>query len=246
MHPMPASKKAAKKTSKKASKKATKKPAPAKPAVKIDPKLKSRYDKLLAEIDDARRDEASQFDRLYEAVGEILESEPALWPLGGYASLAEWCDAELKSPLRTVQRNVRVAKYASPAQIDKLGSTLLDAALGYIEAKVGVVKGKLPVDFDHLKVPVKRDGGTKNVPLADATVDEVKAATKALHADQRRGQGKSRSGDALAKAMSKHAALTDVDARVSNGMVSFSRIPLASLDLFARTLIATKLPRDES
>jgi len=80
-------------------------------------------------------------------------------------------------------------------------------------------------------------------PRRNAT--HVRGATKALHGDKRRAEGKSRSGDALAKALSKHGALAEVDARVSNGMVSFSRIPLGSLDLFARTLIATKLPRDE-
>lgn len=139
-----------------------------------------------------------------------------------------------------------MARLASPNQIDKLGSTLLDAALGYVEAKVGVVKGKLPVDFEHMKVPVKREGATKNVPLADATVDEVKAATKALHAGKRSAKGKSTSGDAITKALSKHDALADVDVHVSNGNVSFTHVPLGSLDLFARTLIATKLPRDEA
>lgn len=224
---------------------AKKRTRPARPlpdvSIKVDARLKKLYDGLLARIEAARKEEAQDFDRLYEAVAEVLDHDPPLWPIGGYANPGEFCQDKLGAPLRTVQRNIRVARYATAKDIDTYGATRLDAALGWIEAKTGgPVKGELPVAFDRVRIPVTRAGEARAVGLSDATVEEIERATKALGKGAKKGP-KSAARTALLEGLGKHKALAEVDVSVSGGMASFRRVPLASLDLFGRALVAAKV-----
>ena len=61
--------------------------------------------------------------------------EAELYVAGGYESAKAFVAEEAKETLRTAQRNVRVAKYASPAEEQRWGTTLLDAALAYVSVQ---------------------------------------------------------------------------------------------------------------
>jgi len=123
--------------------------------VRVDPERKWRFERLLGQMRRAGRKETAGFDEFWETVGEILDGE--LYVAGGYETARAFVAAEVKETLRTAQRNVRVAKYASPNQEQRYGTTLLDAALGCIEAKTGgPVRGKLPVRFEDLRIEVER------------------------------------------------------------------------------------------
>jgi hypothetical protein len=210
--------------------------------VKVDPAMLKRYRSLVADIDRGARDESLGFDRYWEAVGEVIDKE--LYVAGGFATAAAFVAAVVKEPLRTVKRMVRVARYASPAEESRYHVAKIDAALGYIEAKTGgPVKGSLPVKFESLRIPVKRDGATHRVSLDDASIDEIRAATRELLKGSSRSRAKhSDAEDALVAKLKAEAALKGVSVHVFDGRVRFGEVPLGSLDAFVRALRQFKLP----
>ncbi len=149
--------------------------------VKVDRAMKRRYDALVAAIARTTRKGSSAFDERYEAIGEILDSDPPLWVAGGYSTIPAFLAAVVREPERSVRRMVRVARFASPAEETRYGVAKLDAGLAYVEAKTGnTIKDRLPIDWRALRVPVRRDGKNRRVAFADATVDELHAAARAL------------------------------------------------------------------
>lgn len=120
--------------------KKSKKPTPSKTAdtsVPVDASLKKRWDQLKNLIDDAKARGASDWDSLWEAAGAIVEHEPPLFVVGGYKNDREFFEEVLGEKARNAYRNIRVAKFASPREENKYGVAKLDAALAYIEAKLG-------------------------------------------------------------------------------------------------------------
>src|SRR5207244_157382 len=89
---------------------------------------------------------------------------------------------ELGEKARNAYRFVRVAKFASPREEELYTVTKLDAALGYVEAKLGapLAHPPLPIAFDRLKIPAVRDGKPVQLSLLDAHVEDVIAATQQL------------------------------------------------------------------
>ena len=162
---------------------------PADVAVPVDAKLKARWDAALAEVGKAKARGASAFDELYEAVGAIIDHDPPLYVLGGYASVKEFAAEVLGEKARTVQRNVRVARFASPRDEDKYGVTKLDAATRATRASAGTTRAKKPSAL-------------------------FRALTAGL------------SGEAF--------AATTV--RETNGMLSFTGVPVGALAAFVRAL----------
>jgi hypothetical protein len=79
---------------------------------------------------------------------------------------------------------VRVAKFASPIEEERYGTTKLDAALAYIEAKLGapLVHPPLPIALDRLRIPVKHGAGvgSRSCTLEEARVEDIVAATRGL------------------------------------------------------------------
>mgnify|MGYP001613902009 CR=1 FL=1 len=135
---------------------------------------------------------------------------------------------------------MRVARYASPDEEERSAVSKLDAALGYLDAKTGgAVKGRLPVAFDKLRIPVRRQAAATTVSLEDATVAEVRAATRALSA----GPTRRRSPRlvALSKALGG-AALKTITVSERNGRLHFGEVAAEHLADFARALAKVKLP----
>jgi hypothetical protein len=116
----------------------------------------------------------------------------------------------------------------------------LDAALGYIEAKLGkpLAHPPLPVSLDRLRIPTA-EGGTKS--LESATVAEIAAATGKLTSASRK-KPKTPARAALEKALEAISSLAGVRVSESQGAVSFGAVPLAALARFASALAKVKLP----
>ncbi len=134
---------------------------------------------------------------------------------------------------------MRVAKFASPREEELYGLQRLDAALGFIEAKLGkpLEHPPLPIAFDKLRVPV--GDGTKLI--ADASVAEIAAATSTLTSGTRK-KPKTAARVAIEKALAAIASLAKVHVTERNGNVNFEGVPLASLAKFGRAVAAAKIP----
>ena len=221
-------------TAKKTPKKAPAKKLPAKtPAdirVPVDASLKKRYDVLRKQIEDAKAKGSRDWDALWEAAGAIVEHDPPLYVVGGYKNDREFFDQVIGENARNAYRNVRVAKFASPAEETKYGISKLDAALSYIEAKLGapLAHPPLPVAFDRLRI------GKNRVLLENVRREDVEAATRELSKTAK----KPTSSDerAAAAAFAKHPALKGVRVRVRGGIVSFTGVPAASMEAFRKAL----------
>lgn len=218
------------------------KAAPRDVAVKVDPKLKRLWDETRAAIAHALGQGATAFDELWEAVGRAVAHEPPLYVLGGYASPREFFREELHEEERTARRYIRVAKFATPKEEATYGVAVLDAAIGYLEAKGGhAVEGALPVAFERLRIPLvasgARDGRAASVPLAEATVAQINAATRALASAAKKKPGPTSAlRDALLGAMKADQALAAIAVHEANGFVSFTHVPVGAMARFARAL----------
>ena len=210
--------------------------------VKVDASLKKKYDELISHVEAAKREGASAFDTLWETVGAIVEHEPPLYVIGGFKNDTEFFREVLGEKRRNAYRFIRVAKFASPHEEDRYTVTRLDAALGYIQAKLGapLLPPPLPVAFDRLRIPVEQDGKSVSVPLEDARVEDVLAATRAL--SRTAHKPKNPAEHALRSAIAKDAALKDVRLHVRGGAVSFTAVPLSALAKFVSLLAKVKVP----
>jgi hypothetical protein len=231
------SKKTAAPPAKKPAKKPSKKPVarPTKPEdvlPEADPKRKARYLGLAKEIEAARKDTLHGFDALYEAVAEVLDHE--LYLDAGYRSRTTWIEEVIKEPVRTVERNARVAKYATADEEARYGVAKLDSALEYVEAVAGgPTKVRLPVRFDALKIPVVgEDGARQKRSLAEATVKDIEAARKALLAagdNDGASERRSPAERAVLKALRRFASLASVTVSVRDAKLKLGEVALYAL-----------------
>lgn len=225
---------------------AAKKAAPAKPArvaLTVDRALKQQWEKALATLKASKQEGASAFDELWETVGDVLQHDPPLYLAGGFATARAFLTTHLGETERTAYRNVRVAKYASPAEEARYGVAKLDLVLAYVEAKLGApTKGRLPVDFARVKIPVTRGGQTRNVGIEEATAQEIAAATRNLARSAKKAPAKvSPVVSAVTKAFSK-GPLRAISVRFSNGKLSLGGIDPAALPALVSALSGLKLP----
>jgi hypothetical protein len=210
-------------------------------SVKVDATLKRRYGELAKSIADAKKRGASAFDALWEAVGEVLDHDPPLYVVAGYRDADEFLREELGETRRTGFRFVRVAKFASPREEAQYGTTKLDAALSFIEAKVGapLAHPPLPIAFDRLRIPLKK--GTCS--LEDARVEDIVVATRALAKRERKPT--SSLERAAKEKLKDHAALANVGVRVRGGLVTLTNVPVAALQSCLRVLASVRWQDEE-
>ena len=207
--------------------------------VKVDPKLKKLYDELVAVIRDASRKEALDFDRRWEAADRIVSHEPPLYVLGGYASADAFYREVMEKEPRNARRYVRVARFCSPDDETRYGTTKLDAAIGFVEAKLGkpLAHPPLPVALGRLRVPVK--DGSKS--LEDASVAEIAAATSKLTGASRKRESTPARAAVLAE-LKKVAPLRDVTVHEHGGLFTFTGVPISAIRYFIGVLSRAKLP----
>lgn len=207
-------------------------PDPLGAAAQVDPAAKKAYAELLAEIQDADHDAMRGWDRKYEAAGEVLDKR--LFLLSPFGTAAKWCDAVLKEPYRTVTRNVRVARFCSPDDEHRYGTTKLDALLRYLEAQTHGLKTSVKVDLAQLRIPVREGQTTKHILFADASVQQLAVAAKGEQAGTRTRRTPLEA--AFAQPMAADADLRAVSVRVSDGRVHFGGIPLTAVARFSKLL----------
>jgi hypothetical protein len=207
--------------------------------IKVDATLEKQWDAFRKIIEESSRAEKLDFDRRWEAAGAILDHDPPLYVVGGYKNADEFFREYMKEEPRTARRYVRVAKFASTREEETYGLQRLDAALGFIEAKLGkpLAHPPLPIALDKLRIPV--GDGTKLV--GRASVAEITAATSKLTSSSRK-KPKSAARTALEKALAAVASLANVHVSERNGTVTFEGVPLAALGKFGRAIATAKLP----
>lgn len=207
--------------------------APGKPGApdveaKVDADAKRKYEALLATIEASRGEESLMFDRLWEAAGEIVARR---WYLvGGYETAEEFLREVLHEEPRNAYRFILVARYASPREEEKYGTTKLYAALKLIEKKVGqpIEHPPLPIAFDALRI----DADGKKLGLAEASVAQIEAATRAL--DGAKKVTRDPTQRALEAALADVSSLEGVRVTVRNGLATFSSVPVAAFGHFAQ------------
>jgi hypothetical protein len=211
--------------------------------LKVNQELRKRWQKALEVIKDAKREGAAAFDVLWETVAEIVDHDPPLYLAGGLATTKAFLSEHLEETERSARRWMRVAKFASPTEEARYGVSKLDAVIAYLEAKSGgPIKGSLPVAFDKLKIPVERDGKTLQVPLDEATVEQVHTAARKLsRAAQKRPARTSPVLVAITRELSK-GKLRGISAKISSGKLMLGAVPLDALTDLADALRRIELP----
>lgn len=150
---------------------------PAKPVVvKIDAALARLYRDALSRLTRASTEGARSWDARYEAIAAITQHEPPLYLAGGYSTEGQFFEAHVHEDRTSVYRNMRVAKYATAADLERYGASVLDLAIAYLEATHGPTNGRAPVDFEKLRIPVGADGDTR--PLSQVTAAELREALR--------------------------------------------------------------------
>jgi hypothetical protein len=214
--------------------------SPARVEVKIDRALKQRWEAAAATLERAKSSGASAFDVLWETVGEVLEHEPPLYLAAGLSTAKDFLAKYTHESERNAKRFVRVARYASPNEEERYGISKLDAVIDYVEAKLGTpAKGRVPVDFATLRIPVKREDETQRLSVEEASVEEIRAATRALAKTPKAKQSPAVAAvrSALPAALQKELTISIAKERLTIG-----RIPLARLRETALALAKAKLP----
>jgi len=223
----------AKKTTKAAKASAKGKPV----AVKIDPALAAAWKKSLKTLEAAASEGQRAWDLKYETVGQIVEHDPPLFLAGGLATVTDFVKQYLPGEdLRSVQRNVRTAEYASPDEEAKYTTSKIDAAIDYLEATHGKpTKGRIPVDFAKLRIPTSK----ATIAFKDATVAQVRDAARAA------GKGKtSAKTSPVVKAVARllPVAAKDVTVHYADGRITIGRIPARLFVEVMRALAKAKVP----
>lgn len=210
--------------------------------VPVDATLKRRFDALQAVILAAKARGASAFDELWEAVAEVIDHDPPLYFVGAFKDAPEYFREVLGENQRNARRYMRVARYASPKDEQRYGVTKLDAALAFIEAKLGapLAAPPLPVALDRLRIPIVEGKTKRTVRLDQATEEQVRAAVRALTKGP--PGPKSAAQSALSTSLGRVKSLAEVRVRVKSGRATFTNVPLAALDQFARAVVQAKLP----
>ncbi len=202
----------------------------------VDAKLVSSWRAIERKLRALVEQDATKFDARYELVATLIDAETPAYLAGGYRSFSDFCTRFLKETPRTVRRNVLVARCADAEEIKRFGPTLLEKVIQLLVAqkKITVDKGRTPVVFATVKIPVVRGGKSKLASLADASWDEVEEAL--LNAQRSEGSGKPAVVAPIVRALSTamtNTPLEGVAVSVKREALSFGDVPIAWLGRFA-------------
>ncbi len=202
----------------------------------VDAKLVAEWRATEKKLRALVEQDATKFDARYELVAAVIDAEPPKYLGGGYKNFGDFCQRFLKETPRAVRRNVLVARCADAEEIKRFGPSLLEMAIQLLVAqkKITVGKGRTPVVFAKVKVPVVRDGDAKLVLLPEASWDEVAEALRLAKSAEGSGEA-----DAVAPVVRALASalegtpLEAVEVRVKREALSFGNVPIAWLGRFA-------------
>lgn len=210
--------------------------------VKVDVALKKLYAEAIRALERATAEGAKSWDVRYEAIGDIVEHEPPLYLAGGYSTETDFFAQVVQENRQSVYRNMRVAKYANPDEIEKYTTSKLDLAITSVETKNGgPLKGRNPIDFAKLRFAFKRDGKTVTKSMNDVVVSELRDSIALLKGKE----ASSKKASPLAKAIDAVLKKTNVkgaSASVTASQVAL-RVPTADFDTVARAFANFKSPQ---
>lgn len=228
------------------------------PVVTPPQRARVEYAALLREIDDAGRDELRGWDRKWEAVATVLQKRYFLLdddtPTG-----AAWVKKHLGEEYRTVQRNARVARLASPAEEAKYTVTKIDLAYS-IDAtrrlaaakKKGVdgVVAAAPerLDLAALRYTVVRSGKKLTLGLDAITAPELRALLSgktSAHGAPPHARLSPRA-TRIQRTLAAHPELRNVTLREHENALTIDQIRLDQVHALGRALSRVDLGRDES
>ncbi len=207
----------------------------------VDKALKKRYDELMARYHAALADESSGWDARFEALDEIINSDPPYYLAASYATAKQFLKAEVpQESERNIRTKILVARHFDPEDESRYGITRLEALIGILRAEAGGELGRVKIHPERQKVRVKEGKTTKLVPFAEATRDQLKAAI-------RLAQGKTGTSRAalppLVAALKKALAgakLADVGVSIRGGKVTLSGIDAVQFAALAKVLKGVK------
>ena len=205
--------------------------------VTIDASLKKLWTEATDRLQKATAQGALSWDERYEAIADIVEHHPPLYLAGGFATEKAYFEKSIGEDRSTIYRNMRVAKYSTAKEVETYGASRLNEAIKFVETKNGgPLKGRTPIDFATLRFPV--GAGTKK--LADATVEELRAAIATLKGHAHTSKKASPEATAISSLLSK-SKVKGVTFDVRKDVVVL-RVPLASISRVGRALAAFKAP----
>lgn len=219
-------------------------------ALTVDARLKKAWMTAFSAVASAKRRGAGAFDELWESVAEIAHHDPPLYLADGCATFRDFLSKHLPDvDERTAKRYMRVAQFASPDEEVKYTVSKIDAALTLLEARAGAERsGRLPVDFEKLKVPVHEGGSTKQIAFAVASVDQIRKAARLAVASggaRARGGGAAKESPVVVAIRKRlRGELAHVTLRVSGGVVSFGNVGLHHVAALGKALAAFELPSE--
>jgi hypothetical protein len=212
----------------------------------VDRGLKIRWEEALSRYRAARGEEMAGWDERYEALGEILDSDPPYYLAGGYKTARAFLAAEVPDQdERTVRTYVRVARYFDPEDEAQYGVTKLDALLDNLEAAGGAPLAPAKIRPAKTKVRVSRQGKEVAIPFADATKEELRAATRSAKAKSGRI---TKTEPPLVKVLRKtlaKAGLGKISLRLRRDELDFGGVPKDRIAALGKALGSFEAPADE-
>ena len=211
--------------------------------------LKKGFEKVRAQVRRLRSTGTDAFDELYELVGDVLDSEPPLYVGGGYQTKEEFIAAELPGEtLRSVKRNVLVARCFSAADEARHGIAFLEEVAQYAKELAGAAEAPRAIDLDRLVVMFAGpDGKSVRKKARDASVEEVRKARRAMRKGGQTKKPASPAEAAVRTALHAHKALRQVTVRVTREGVSFGTVPWSALRDLSKVLaqVEVEVPAED-
>lgn len=207
----------------------------------VDKALKKRWLDTMGRYRAALADESAGWDTRYEALDEIINAQPPYYLAGGYSTIAQFLKGEVPNESeRGVKMAIRVARHFDPEDESRYGISNLDALLSYLEAEAGGELGRAKVHPERQKIPVKQGKGTKLVPFAEATREQIKAAVRVARGTSGAAKAKLPPAVARLKKSLGGAGLADIAVSMRGGKVTLSGIAVESFAALAKVLKGVK------
>ena len=210
----------------------------------IDKKLKARWQSAIARYQRAKSGEAEGWDDRFEALGEIIDSDPPLYLAGGYKNKRAFLrDNEPDLNERTLERSIRVARHFDPADEVAHGVARLDALLDYLEAVAGgKLEAPVKVSLDRQKVRVPEGTATRSLLFTKASAEQVRAATRFARSGKTAvAKGEAPLVTTVRALLAKVPGCKAVSVRLRAEKIDLGGIPVEGLSAVGRALGAAGL-----
>ncbi len=145
--------------------------------------------------------------------------------------------------LRSVQRNVLVARCFSPDEEAKHGIAFLEEVALYAKELTAAEQPPPAIHLDKLTLTLPgKAGATLRKKASAATIDDVRQARRSLRKGAATRRDASPIETALRAALGEQKALSAVTVRATKDHAAFGNVPVAELASFAKAVGKAKLP----